>query len=78
MNLAAIQLKIRLAPRSIETQLNLVQDAEKQEATLSSLPKIQANLDQLDEVQNLAQRELDTICQQVIDGDLKDADITTL
>ena len=37
-NLTAIQLKIRLAQRSIETQLNLVQDAKKQEATLSSLP----------------------------------------
>ena len=76
--LKTIQLKVRLAQKSIESRLNLVQEAEKEETTRGSLTRIQANLDQLDEVQALAQKELDAICQQVVEGELKETDVTTL
>ena len=76
--LVTIQLKIRLAQKSIENCLHLVQEAEKQEATRLSLPKIQANLEQLNQVEALAQKDLDAICQQVVEGELKETDVTTL
>ena len=76
--LKTIQLKVRLAQKSIESRLTLVQEAEKEETTRGSLTKVQANLDQLDEVQALAQRELDAICKQVVSGELKEADVVTL
>ena len=67
-----------MAQRSIKSRLNLVRDAQKEQDTLCSLPKIQANLELLEDILNLTQRDLDTICQQVIDGELKEANLTTL
>lgn len=73
-----IQLKLRLAQKSIESRLHLIQEAEKQEATQASLPLIKSNLKQLDEVQSLAERELDNICKQVVNGALNEEEMKTL
>ena len=45
-----IQIKIKLTRKTVESRLNLIQDAERQEETRALLPKIKTNLAQLNEV----------------------------
>ena len=73
----SVQLKIRMAKQTLETRLNLLQDASKKEEVLASLPMIQAKLKQLDELDVYSQSELDAILSMVASEDLKDADVSS-
>ena len=76
--LAAIQLKIRLARKSIESKINRVWDAQKEEDAFLSLPKIEANLQLLEDVLGITNKELNAICNQVVNGELKEDDVAAL
>ena len=75
--LAALQLKVRLAQKTLETRLRLLQDASKKPEVLTSSPMIQAKLKLLEELDSYSQSELDAILAMLASEDLGDADVSS-
>ena len=73
-----IQMKIKLAHTQIESRLNLINTAEREEEVRTSLPKIWAYLRQLDDVQLTAKTMRNTIYEQLATGHLNDIDADAL
>ena len=61
--LSCIKLKICSSQKTIESKIALVRDAEKEEDSQSSLPKIKANLQLLEDVVTITTKDLDAICK---------------
>ena len=57
-------------------EIAVIQDAE--EDTLSSLPRIKANLRLLEDVVSNTSKELDSICKQIIEEELTERDVNIL
>ena len=60
-SVSSIKLRIDSVRKSIESKINLVRDAEKEEGTLASLPKIRANLQLLEDIVVIIGRDLHEI-----------------
>ena len=56
----------------------MVRDAEKDEEAQSSLPKVKANLQLLEDVVAITTKDLDEICKQIVKEDLNDRDVDSL
>ena len=71
---ACLQMKIRSMQKLVDGKIAVVQEAHKEEGTLSSLPKIR-NIGLLDEVLSNTTKELDSIYKQIseeiTEGDVK-------
>ena len=68
--MACIKLKIRSAEKSINTKLKIVRDAEKEVNTFASISKIEANLQILEDVLLITNKDLDLISNQIVDNEL--------
>ena len=77
-SLLSIKLKICSSQRIINSKIALVRDAEKDEEVQSSLPKVKANLQLLEDVKAITTKDLDEICKQIIKEDLNEGDVETL
>ena len=77
-SISSIKLKISSSWKIINSKICLVRDVEKDEEALSSLPKVKANLQLLEDVVAITAKDLDEICQQIIKEDLNEGDIETL
>ena len=75
---ACIQTKIRSMQRTVDAKIAVVQDAHKEEDTLSFLPKIRANLWLLEDVITTSTTVLDIICKQIVKEELTEGDVNTL
>ena len=64
--------------KTVDAKIAVVQDAHKEEDTLSSLPKIRANLRLLDDVVSNTTKELDSIYKQIVKEELTEGDVKTL
>ena len=73
--LACIKLKICSTQKTIESKIALVRDTEKEEDSQSSLPKIKANLQLLEDIIAITTKELDTVCKQIVNDELSEGDV---
>ena len=64
--------------KTVDAKIAVVQDAHKEKDTLSSLPKIKANLQLLEDVIMTTTKELDIICKQIVEEELTEGDVNTL
>ena len=62
--------------KTVDVKIAVIQDAE--EDTLSSLPRIKANLCLLKDVVSNTTKELDSICKQIIEEELTERDVNIL
>ena len=65
-SVSSIKLRIDSSRKLIKSKINLVQDAEKEEGVLASLPKVRANLQLLEDIIVIIGKDLDEICQQIL------------
>ena len=63
---ACMQMKICSMQKMVDAKIAVVQDAHEEEDTLSSLPKIRANLRLLDDVVSNTTKELNSIYKQIV------------
>ena len=75
---ACMQTKIHSMHKTIDAKIAMVQNAHKEEDTLSSLPQIRANLWLLDDVISNTTQELDIMYKEVIEEELTEEDVNTL
>ena len=75
---AKIQVKIKFTRKTVENRLNQIHNDERQEDTRALIPKIRNNLTQLNELQDLVDKELDIVCSQFLNGELKQEDVDQL
>ena len=62
--------------KTVDVKIAVIRDAE--EDTLSSLPRIKANLRLLEDVVSNTTKELDSICKQIIEEELTERDVNIL
>ena len=62
-SISSIKLRIDSSRKLIKSKIDLVRDAEKDEEALSSLPKVKANLQLLEDVVAITAQDLDEICK---------------
>ena len=73
---ACIKTKIRSMQKTLDTKIAAVRDPE--EDTLSSLPKIKANLQLFKDIVSNTTKELDSVCKQIVEEELTERDVNTL
>ena len=73
-----MQAKIHSMQKTVDIKIAMVHYAHKEEDTLSSLPKIRANLRLLDDVISNTTKELDIIYKQIVKEELTEGDVNTL
>ena len=76
--LSCIKLKICSAHKSTESKIGLVPNAQKEVNAFSFLPKIEANLQVLEDVLAITNKDLDIICNQVVSNELSEGETATL
>ena len=74
-NLLALQLKIRMAQKTLDTRLQLIADAAKKPEVLASPSVIQSMTQQLQDLSSYAQTELDTALGMMSDNALAGTDL---
>ena len=77
-SISSIKLRIDSSRKLIKSKIDLVRDAEKEEGTLASLPKIRANLQLLKDVVVIMGKDINEICQQILKEDLDQGNIDVL
>ena len=76
--LACIKLMIWSAQKSIKTKIGIVCDAEIEAEAFTSLPKIKANLQVLEDVLHITNNNLNLISNQVLSDELNEEQASAL